>query len=115
MINPFTPGFFKRAAIALGTVCILSSCTVIRSVQVDSPTSDCVASGQSYCHDTLIRTSIWKKKNVAKINGGCTNGLSRVKVTTKPGDIVLGFITVGLVVKQRIQWDCAQRAGSTDL
>ena len=112
---PTTTASIRGAALAASTLLAFSSCTIVRSVQVDSPTSDCVSSGQSYCHDTLIRTSIWRQKNVAKINGGCANGLSRVKVTTKPGDIIVGFLTFGFVVRQRIEWDCGQSEGSNDM
>jgi hypothetical protein len=80
---------------------------VIRRLEVDSPTWNCVGSGQHYCHDTTVRTTLWKGKNNIKINSGCDH-ISRIKVTTKPGDIILGFLTFGFVVRQRIEWDCAQ-------
>ena len=95
--------------------CLCSSCSVIRVVEVASPTSDCAGSGQHFCHDTLVLTSFWKGKNKINLSSTCANGISRVKVTTKPWDVVLGFITIGFVVKQRIDWDCAQRTGAGDL
>ena len=94
---------------------IWSSCSVIRVVEVASPTADCAGSGQHLCHDTLIRSSIWKSKNKVNLKSTCANGISRVKVTTKPMDVVLSFITFGFVVKQRIDWDCAQRSGAEDI
>jgi hypothetical protein len=84
-------------------------------VQVDSPTADCAGSGQHFCHNEKIVTSLWKSKNKVNIKSTCPNGISRMKVTTKPMDVVLGFITAGFVVKQRIDWDCAQRSGSSDI
>jgi len=101
---------------ALAAVCILYSCSVIRVIEVDSPSADCAGSGQHFCHDTTIKSSLWKGRNNKKdIKSLCPNGISRVKITTKPMDIVLGFITAGFVVKQRIDWDCSQRSGSSDI
>src|SRR5688572_21377017 len=91
--------------------CIYSSCSIIRVVEIASPTADCAGSGQHFCHDTTITSSIWKSKNKLNLKSECANGISRVKVTTKPTDVLLGFITLGFVVKQRIDWDCAQRSG----
>jgi hypothetical protein len=97
-------------------ICLLAgSCSIIRVVEMDSPTSDCAGSGQHFCHDTTISTSIWKSKNKVNLKSTCPKGISRVKVTTKPMDVVLGFITFGLVVKQRIDWDCSQRTGSSEI
>lgn len=92
-----------------------SSCSVIRVVEIASPTADCAGSGQHFCHDTTIRSSIWKSKNKINLKSTCATGISRVKVTTKPTDVLLGFITLGFVVKQRIDWDCAQRSGASDI
>ena len=84
--------------------CLFVSCSVIRVVEIPSPTSDCAGSGQHFCHDTTIRSSVWKPKNKINLKSACPTGISRFKVTTKPMDVVLGFITLGLVVKQRIDW-----------
>ena len=92
-----------------------TSCSVIRVVEVASPTATCAGSGQSFCYDTIIRTSLWKSKNKMNLQTTCANGISRVKVTTKPMDVVLGVFTLGFVVKQRIDWDCAQRRGIGDI
>lgn len=95
--------------------CMLCSCSIIRVLEVDSPSSDCAGSGQHFCHDTIIRTSLWKGKNKKDMKSLCPYGISRVKVTTKPMDVVLGFVTAGFVVKQRIDWDCSQRSGSSTI
>jgi hypothetical protein len=100
---------------AVLSICVITSCSVIRVVEIASPTSDCAGSGQHFCHDTTIRSSIWKSKNKVNLKSACATGISRVKVTTKPMDVVLGFITLGFVVKQRIDWDCAQRTGSGEI
>jgi hypothetical protein len=106
--------FKSRLIVAVATVCILSSCSVIRVLEVDSPTADCAGSGQQFCHHKTITTSMWKgRTNKQDLKSLCPNGISRVKVTTKPMDVVLGFITAGFVVKQRLDWDCAQRSGSS--
>lgn len=96
-------------------VCVISSCSIIRIVEVPSPTADCAGSGQHFCHDTTITSSVWKSKNKINLKSTCANGISRVKVTTKPMDVILGFITLGFVVKQRIDWDCAQRSGAGNI
>lgn len=95
--------------------CLSSSCSIIRVVEVPSWTSDCAGSGQHFCHDTIIQSSIWKSKNKINLESACANGISRVKVTTKPMDVILGFLTAGFVVKQRIDWDCAQRNGAGEI
>ena len=108
-----------RAIMLLIVVCVLwamQACTVIRVVQTDSPSADRAASGQQFGYDTVIITSLWKGKNRVTIPNVChQSSISRFKVTTKPGDVILGFLTVGLVVKQRIEWDCGQRSGSSEI
>jgi hypothetical protein len=105
----------NRLVMLFAAAYILQSCSVVRRLEVDDATWNCIGSGQHYCHDTIVRTNIWKGKNNVKISAGCDNGISRVKVTTKPGDIILGAFTLGFVVRQRIEWDCAQSSGSTDM
>lgn len=106
---------FRRLIFLTSTICVLQSCSVVRRVEVDDATWNCVGSGQHYCHEMVVRTNVWKGKNVAKINAGCGNGISRVKVTTKPGDLLLGVFTFGFAVRQRIEWDCAQSSGANDM
>src|SRR6476659_4133930 len=94
---------------------LCSSCSVIRVIEVPSPTSDCAGSGQHFCHDTIIQSSIWKSKNKINLKSTCPTGISRVKITTKPMDVVRGFITAGFVGKQRIDWECAERSGAGEI
>lgn len=115
MVNTSSQKKIAALFLTLTSIIVLGSCSVIRIVEVDSPSADCAGSGQHFCHDTTIRTSIWKSKNKQNLPSGCPNGISRVKLTTKPMDVVLGFITAGFIVKQRIDWDCAQRSGSSDI
>jgi len=106
---------FRHQFLGVAIACLLSSCSVITVLQVDSPTADCAGSGQHFCHHENITRSLWSgRKNKRDILSKCDNGISRVKVTTKPGDVLLGFFTLGFVVNQRIDWDCAQRSGSSD-
>jgi len=103
-----------RFVLVFAVVCMLYSCSAIRVLEVDSPSADCAGSGQHFCHDTTITTSLWKGRNNKRdLKSLCPNGISRVKIKTKPMDVVLGFITAGFVVKQRLDWDCAQRSGSS--
>jgi hypothetical protein len=104
----------SRLTIVFAAVCILYSCSTIRVLQVDSPSADCAGSGREFCHDTVITASLWQgRTNKRDLKSLCPNGISRVKVTTKPMDVILGFITAGFVVKQRLSWDCSQRSGSS--
>lgn len=106
-----------RSAILIFVVaCMMGSCSVIRVLEVDSPSATVAGSGQHFGSRTTIRTSMWKGRNGKNdIKSLCPNGISRVKVTTKPMDIVLGFVTAGFVIKQRIEWDCSQSSGSEDI
>ena len=113
MNHQHTLKFKSNLVLFFAIICMLVSCSVIRVLEVDSPSADCAGSGQHFCHDTTITTSLWKSKNKQDLKSLCPNGISRVKLTTKPMDVVLGFITVGFVVKQRIDWDCSQRSGSS--
>lgn len=112
---PHMTKFLASIVISLVAGCLWSSCSIIRVVEIASPTADCAGSGQHFCHDTTIRSSIWKSKNKVNFQSTCATGISRVKITTKPMDVVLGFITLGFLVQQRIDWDCAQRTGSDDI
>lgn len=100
---------------ALVLILFTCSCSVIRVVEADSPTADCAGSGQHFCHTENITTSWWKPKNKENIRSQCVHGISRFKVTTKPGDLLLGVFTAGFVVRQRIDWDCAQRSGGSEI
>ncbi len=106
------PGFLM---VVLLVSWLCSSCSIIRVVEIPSPTADCAGTGQHLCHDTTIVSSMWKSKNKINLKSTCPTGISRVKVTTKPMDVILGFITAGFVVKQRIDWDCAQRSGAGEI
>lgn len=101
--------------LAFTLVCTFNSCSIITVLKVDSPSADCAGSGQEFCHDTTISKSLWNgRHNKIDIRSLCSNGISRVKITTKPGDVIIGFFTAGFIVKQRIEWDCSQRSGSSD-
>src|SRR5690349_11884958 len=81
-----------------------TSCSVIRIVEVPSPTATAAGSGQSFANKKDVKTSLWKSKNKYNIQTECNNGISRVKVTTKPMDVVLGVFTLGFFVRQRLEW-----------
>ena len=105
---------FKYQFLGIALACALCSCSTITVLQ-HSPTNDCGSSGQKFCYDTTLTRSLWKgNKNKQEITSKCVHGISRVKVTTKPGDVLLGFFTLGFVVKQRLEWDCQQRSGESD-
>ncbi len=101
----------SKLLLFLAVTATLPSCSAIRSFRMPGATENLAGSGNAYAHDTVIRTSIWKGKNNSDITCNCTHGISRFKVTTKPGDVLLGTLTLGLRVRQRVEWDCAQRRG----
>lgn len=82
---------------------------------MDGATWNCIGSGQTYCYQEIVKTNIWKGKNNDKISADCPNGISRVKITTKPADVFLGALSLGFVVRQRIEWDCSQSSGIDDM
>jgi hypothetical protein len=106
---------YYRIIIAGAVLYGFQSCSVIRTVEVAGATWNCAGSGQTFCYEKVVKTSIWKGKNNDKIAADCPNGLSRVKITTKPLDVLVGTLSLGFVVRQRIQWDCSQRTGSDDM
>lgn len=48
---------------------------------------------------------------------GCQQGsdISRARVTTNPGFIIISFVSLGIAVPQKMEWDCSQpfRSGGT--
>ena len=106
-MRKLTPGLLIFAAAAL------TSCKVQNMIS-NRDSWDCAHSGEKLCHDTVLQSSFWKTRTLPFLRTDCGPGnLSRVRVTTKPGDALLAVFTFGLVVKQRIEWDCAQPV-STD-
>src|SRR4028119_408341 len=60
--------------------------------------------------DTTVYHYFWGLKQVADIKPGCDerfNHLNGVSVKTTPGNILLSFITLGIVVPQKFSWCCA--------
>ena len=106
---------FKRILLTATVTCILSSCSVIRIVEVESPTASSAGSGQHFSHYKTVRTSIWKSHNKLNLKSECPNGISRVKVTTRPADLLVGFVSLGFCVRQRLDWDCSQRSGGSQI
>lgn len=96
-------------------LCTCTSCSVIRVVELEGATWTCAGSGQHYCNRDTVITSIWKGKNAKSRKTDCQHGISRFKVTTKPADVLLGFLSAGFYVRQRIEWDCSQRRGSSSI
>lgn len=104
-----------RLLIIFTVAYVLQSCSAIRRLEVESATWNCIGSGQTYCYQKVVQTNIWKSKNDDKIEADCPNGISRVKITTKPGDVFLGALSLGFVVRQRVEWDCSQSSGTDDM
>ena len=46
---------------------------------------------------------------------GCQDGsnMSQVRVKTNPGFIIISFVTLGIVVPQKLEWDCGPPCQNT--
>ena len=98
-------------------VFLLSSCavtdTVVAHYNSDQPTRA--------KHLTHIGKTHWsfawgliKKGDWA---AGCQQGsnMSRVRVTTNPGFIIISFVTLGIVIPQKLEWDCGPASRGTGI
>lgn len=93
----------------LGLVLLLQSCAVSDMV-VARQTSDQPAQAKHLSHVGKTHWSyVWGILKADDWPAGCQPGsdLSRVRVTTNPLFIAVSFLSLGLVVPQRLEWDCA--------
>ena len=59
--------------------------------------------------DTTVWHFFWGLKQAAPIRPDCDstfNYLSQVRVRTTPGQVIVSFLTLGIVLPQRISWSC---------
>ena len=104
-----TSASFSRITIAC---CLLafSSCKVSDTV-VSRTNSDLPAKAHHLTHQGKTHWSyFWGLISNEPWPAGCQQGsdMSRVRVTTNPGFIIVSFMSLGIVVPQRLEWDCAQ-------
>jgi hypothetical protein len=98
-----------RIAIAGCLICLASckvSDTVVSRTNSDLPQQGRHLSRQGKTHWSYF----WGILSNDPWPAGCQEGsdMSRVRVTTNPGFIIVSFLSLGIVVPQRLEWDCAQ-------
>ncbi|MHA6247949.1 hypothetical protein ACXYMU_08450 [Pontibacter sp. CAU 1760] len=84
--------------------CTVSDMVVSRHI-ADEPANPKHLSHQGKTHWSYV-WGLWKAEDWA---AGCQTGsdMSRVRVSTNPLFITVSFLSLGLVVPQRLEWDCA--------
>lgn len=87
----------------------LSSCAVTDDV-VSRHTSNCPAQPRRLCNRGEVHWNyFWgtsKKRDwAAKCPAG--SDMTKVRVITKPHFIIISFLSLGIVVPQQVEWDCA--------
>jgi len=104
-----TASSLSRVVIA-GCLLCFSACKVSDTV-VSRTNSDLPAQAHHLSHQGKTHWSyFWGILSNEPWPAGCQNGsdMSRVRVTTNPGFIIVSFLSLGIVVPQRLEWDCAQ-------
>ena len=105
-IRTLTAAFFCLA---------FSSCAVSDTV-VGHYNSDQPARAKHLTHVGKTHWSfLWGILKQGDWPAGCQPGsnMSRVRVTTNPGFIIISFVSLGIVVPQKLEWDCGPPARST--
>jgi hypothetical protein len=91
---------------------LLTSCAVSDSV-VSRHFSDQPAKAKQLSHVGKTHWSyFWGLLKQDEWPAGCQSGshMSRVKVKTSPGFIIISFLSLGIAVPQKLEWDCSPPA-----
>jgi hypothetical protein len=99
-----------KPALALALAFQLAACSVTSNV-VSSTSSSQPQVGKHLSHVGKVQWSyFWGLVPADNLPAGCSDGsdVSKVRTVTKPGFIVISFLTLGIVVPQQMEWDCAQ-------
>src|ERR1043166_10323488 len=102
----------RLQGIVIGITCLLSlsACTVTETVMSHANT-DRPAQAHHLTHQGKTHWSyFWGLISNDPWPAGCQDGsdMSRVRVTTNAGFIMVSFLSLGIAVPQRLEWDCAQ-------
>ena len=93
-----------------GCLFTLPACRVSYTV-ISHGDSDMPAQAHRLTHTKTHWSYLWGliTKN-DPLSAGCQTGsnISKARVTTNPEFIIISFVTLGIVVPQRIEWDCSQ-------
>lgn len=108
--------FRPAICFCLAAVLLFPSCSVSDTV-VSRYNSDLPAHGRHLSHVGKTHWSffwgILKKEDwAAGCSDTCAN-ISKVRVVTNPGFIIVSALTLGIAVPQKVEWDCATPCRST--
>ncbi|MFT2009299.1 hypothetical protein ACMA1I_11545 [Pontibacter sp. 13R65] len=106
---------FRSIGVSLLVVLSLESCAVTDTV-VSRHTSDQPARSRTLSHVGPTHWSyFWGILKAADWDAGCQSGsdMTRVRVRTNPLFITISFVSLGLVIPQRLEWDCAPPSRDT--
>ena len=104
-----SPTYQSRIVVALFLLSF-SACKVSDTV-VSRTNSDLPAQAHHLTHQGKTHWSyFWGLISNEPWPAGCQQGsdMSRVRVVTNPGFIIVSFLSLGIAVPQRLEWDCAQ-------
>lgn len=110
-----SPTILRFCSCALPALLLLSSCTVSDTV-VSRNTLDQPARARHLSHvGTTHWSYLWGLLQAENWDAECQGGsdMTRARVTTNPFFITISFLSLGLVVPQRLEWDCAPPARGT--
>ncbi|MGZ5134549.1 MAG: hypothetical protein ACXWCG_05350 [Flavitalea sp.] len=104
-----------RVAVPLIFFFVFSSCAVSDTV-VAHYNSDQPARAKTLSHVGKTHWSFfWGLLKQGDWPAGCQQGsnMSRVRVKTNPGFIIISFVSLGIAVPQKLEWDCGPAARGT--
>ena len=110
----FSPG---RAIPGLLFLLLFSSCSVSDKV-VSHYNTDQPARAKTLTHVGKTHWSfLWGILKQGDWAAGCQQGsnMSQVRVKTNPGFIIISFITLGIAVPQKLEWDCGPPCRATGI
>jgi len=106
-----------RAAIPLLFCLVFSSCAVTDTV-VAHYNSDQPARAKNLSHVGKTHWSFfWGLLKQGDWPAGCQQGsnMSKVRVKTNPGFIIISFVSLGIAVPQKLEWDCGPPSRGTGI
>lgn len=105
-MSPASSIRFLMISCVIGLSACRVSDTVVSRTNSDLPQQGRHLSRQGQTHWSYF----WGLKSNDPWVAGCQMGsdMSRVRVTTNAGFILVSFLSLGIAIPQRLEWDCAQ-------
>jgi hypothetical protein len=101
---------FNIRVLVVGGLFCLQSCTVGYSV-LSHADSDMPAQAHHLTHVKTHWSYLWgiiSKNDPWPADCVTGSNMSRIKVTTNPGFVIISLLSLGIVVPQHLEWDCSQ-------